>query len=72
VDAQSDNLTVASRLQWHRSSVCGSDACVEVAISDNRAFVRRSTDPAGTHLVFDAQEWRSFLAGARGHEFDID
>ena len=33
-----------------------------VAISDKRAYVRSSKDAAGAYLVFDAEEWRTFLS----------
>jgi Domain of unknown function (DUF397) len=72
VNIQSDNSAVASRIQWRTSSLCGNDGCVEVAISENRAFVRSSKDITGTYLVFEAAEWKAFLAGARNYEFDID
>jgi pyocin large subunit-like protein len=72
MNIQGNNSAGASRIQWRTSSLCGTDACVEVAISDNKAFVRSSKDTASGYLVFDAVEWRAFLAGAKNHEFDID
>jgi hypothetical protein len=72
MDALNEQPGVAPRLQWRRSSRCGSDGCVEVAISDQKAYVRSSHDAAGAYLVFNAEEWRSFLAGAQNQEFDID
>ena len=72
MNIQSDGSADASLIQWRASSLCGTDTCVEVAISDGKAFVRRSKEPAGGHLTFDAAEWRAFLAGVRNHEFDID
>ena len=72
MNIQSDNSTLASRVQWRTSSLCANDGCVEVAISDNKAFVRSTRDTAGKYLVFDAAEWRAFLAGVQNHEFDID
>ena len=65
-----DNFVVSSQLHWRRSTKCDSDTCVEIAILDNKAYLRNPKD-AGPYLVFDAEEWRSFLAGARDHEFDI-
>jgi hypothetical protein len=72
MDALNEQPGVAPRLQWRRSSRCVNDACVEVAICDNEAFVRSSKDRPGGHLVFDAAEWNAFLAGVQDHEFDID
>jgi hypothetical protein len=60
-----------STLDWRRSTYCGNEACVEVAISDSTAFVRNSR-VADAYLVFDGEEWTRFLAGVRNHEFDID
>jgi predicted secreted Zn-dependent protease len=67
-----DYPVVSSPLHWRRSTKCASETCVEVAISGNRAYVRSSKDAAGAYLVFDAEEWRSFVSGVRDHEFDID
>lgn len=72
VGYQNINPDLPSLLDWRRSMQCGTEACVEIAISDHKAFVRSSTSAAGTYLVFDAEEWRSFLAGVRNNEFDID
>jgi hypothetical protein len=66
-----DNVAI-SQLHWLRSARCASETCVEIAISGNKAYLRSSKDAAGPYLVFDVEEWRSFLAGARNHEFDID
>jgi hypothetical protein len=45
---------------------------VEVAISGDKAYIRSSkVGAAGEYLVFDAREWRSFIAGAQNNEFDI-
>lgn len=64
------NFVVSSQLDWRSSARCDSDTCVEIAIWENRAYLRNSRD-TGRYLVFDAEEWRSFLAGAQDHEFDI-
>ena len=68
-----DNLAVSTGLDWRRSTRCGSESCVEVAISSGKAYIRSSKDGAGdAYLLFDADEWRSFLMGVRNNEFDID
>ena len=72
MNIQGKNLAGASLMGWRKSSLCGTDTCVEVAISANKAFVRNSKDTARGYLVFDAAEWTSFLAGVQNHEFDID
>jgi hypothetical protein len=67
-----NNFAVSSRLDWRRSTYCGSEGCIEVAILDDKAYVRSSKDAAGAYMVFDIEEWRNFLAGVRDHQFDID
>jgi Domain of unknown function (DUF397) len=70
---ETDSSAGVSLNQWRRSSLCGNNACVEVAITGNKAFVRSSKDTLGAYLVFDAEEWRAFLAGVRTERvFDID
>jgi predicted secreted Zn-dependent protease len=72
VNIQTGNSAEALQIKWRMSSLCGNDGCVEVAISDNKALVRSSTDATAGYLAFDAAEWKAFLAGVRNHEFDID
>jgi Domain of unknown function (DUF397) len=68
-----ENSAVLSRLHWRRSTKCANESCVEVAISGKKVYIRSSkSQTVGAYLVFDAGEWRSFLAGARNSEFDID
>ena len=45
--------------------------CVEVAFNAEAVRVRNSQDPDGPVLSFSHSEWRAFLTGARGGEFDI-
>jgi hypothetical protein len=45
--------------------------CVEVAFDAEVVRVRNSQDPGGAVLSFCHAEWRAFLTGARGGEFDI-
>lgn len=59
-------------LSFERSSLCASSCCVEVALvrHTGQVYVRNSQDH-GTRIAFSAEEWRAFLAGAKGNEFDI-
>jgi hypothetical protein len=59
---QESDPVVPSTLDWRRSTDCGNEACVEVAISDSRVFVRNSKI-AAAYLVFDEEEWKGFLVG---------
>jgi hypothetical protein len=70
--AQSQDPIATSLLEWRRSSRCGSDACVEVAIFNRKVFVRNSKNASDKYLIFDAEEWKSFIAGAQNNEFDIE
>lgn len=65
-------MTDLSNAVWRKSSLSGSgNDCVEVA--DNLpgiVAVRDSKDPHGPTLVFDPGEWRAFISGVKGGEFD--
>lgn len=58
---------------FETSSFCGSSACVEVDRTSDapHVLVRDSKDLSIAPLVFTAEEWRDFLAGAKGGEFDL-
>lgn len=51
-------------LTWCRSSHSDDGNCVEVAWA-GAVLVRDSKDPHGPILLFDIQEWRSFVADLR-------
>lgn len=57
---------------WRKSTRSGSDSnCVEVAFAaDGAVGVRDSKDRPGPHLEFTPAEWRAFLGGVKGGEFD--
>jgi hypothetical protein len=58
-------------LPWRKSSFSSANGCVEAApLADGLIAVRDSKDPDGGHLVYNALEWRAFLAGVRNGEFD--
>jgi Domain of unknown function (DUF397) len=58
---------------WRKSTRSGANGCVEVAfIDDGRIAVRDSKDrQRGPVLKFTAEEWRAFVGGVRGGEFDL-
>ena len=58
------------RLNWRTSIGCESIACVEVAMSGSRVWVRQSVNPDSPVLEFTKDEWMVFLAGAKSGEFD--
>jgi hypothetical protein len=58
---------------WRKSSYSANGAnCVEVASNlPGVVAVRDSKDRHGPALVFAPDEWRAFVAGVRGNEFDL-
>jgi hypothetical protein len=59
-------------VRFAKSSYSGSGGCVEVGrTSHGEVWVRDSKDREGPILAFTAEEWRAFLAGVRGGEFDL-
>lgn len=62
-----DNVT------WVKSTRSGpyTDNCVEIAFAGpNDIRVRDSKNPTGPVLMFNADEWDAFVAGAKDGEFD--
>lgn len=57
-------------LDWHKSRVCESGACIQVARWGNRVLIGNTNDPDGPASEFTMDEWRNFLAGAKMGEFD--
>ena len=63
-------LSVTTR--FYRSSYCGVNGCVEVALlPDHRIAVRDAKDnnPGAPVLLFDQTEWTAFLRGVTAGEF---
>lgn len=60
-------------LAWRKSSYSDSGGeCVETAVlPDRRVAVRHSKQPGGAILLYTPAEWRAFVAGAKGGEFDL-
>ncbi len=60
---------------WRKSTKSGDNggACVEVAGNlPGIIAVRDSKNPDGPALIFTPGEWRAFVDGVRGGEFDLD
>jgi len=49
---------------------CETNACVEVSQEYGSVFVRNSKDPRRT-IVFDSEEWSTFLEAVKRGEFDL-
>jgi hypothetical protein len=53
--------TSAEKLVWHRSSLCGTSTCVEVASGPSAVHLRDSKNPDGPWLEFSHPVWRDLI-----------
>jgi hypothetical protein len=58
---------------WRKSTRSGSNGpdCVEVATQPDVVGVRDSKDRSGPALGFAPAEWKAFVDGVKGGEFDL-
>nr|WP_152486363.1 DUF397 domain-containing protein [Nocardiopsis lucentensis] len=57
-----------SNPSWFKSSYSGTVSdCVEAAHLPRHVAVRDSKHPDALHLLFEAREWRAFVAGVETH-----
>jgi len=63
-------IVKSNRVAWRKSSVSGSENCVEVAAAEGSVLIRNSKDPHGPMLTFSGPEWAWFLARMHKGEFD--
>ena len=59
------------QLNWRTSSFCSNGACVEIAVTDDSVLVADSKESRRQALVYTKEEWRDFIAGVKGGEFDV-
>jgi ATP/maltotriose-dependent transcriptional regulator MalT len=59
-------------IRWIRSRFCSGGDCVEVAFTPTGVRLRDSKNPHRAPLAFTVQEWRAFIAGAAGGQFNPD
>ena len=57
--------------KYKRSSYCGTNACVEVAIGDDVVSVRDSKNLEAGELRFTHDEWRAFVIGVKADELSL-
>jgi hypothetical protein len=57
-------MTYHAQQPWRRSPYCDSAACVEVAVTGDRVYVRNSAAPESV-LSFTHEEWHVFVRGLR-------
>jgi len=55
---------------WHTASRCEGGQCVQVGTLGDSVLIRNSADPDGTSVTLSQDEWREFLARAKGGDFD--
>jgi|tagenome__1003787_1003787.scaffolds.fasta_scaffold15116546_2 hypothetical protein len=65
-------MSKSSQENWRKSSFCGANGCVEVAISSHGVGVRDSKDATSPVLQYTPREWLDFLKAVRAGEFDLD
>jgi hypothetical protein len=57
-------------ISWRKASACHQGSCIEVAQINDSIAIRDSKDPDGPILLYSSEEWKTFLSGAKGGEFD--
>lgn len=56
---------------WSVSAFCAGGDCVEIGrLADGSVAVRDTKNREGGALVFTADEWSAFVAGAKAGQFD--
>lgn len=60
----------AVNVDWRTSKSCTSGNCVEVAALGDSIAIRDSKSPSSAVLLYIANEWRDFIAGAKNGDFD--
>lgn len=56
--------------EFRPALACESNQCVEVLTGEYSVAIRNNKHPEQV-VVFDHDEWRVFLAGAKAGEFDV-
>jgi hypothetical protein len=56
---------------WHKSTRCDANSCVEVAVLTNLVAIRNSTDPDGPVLTFSPDAWRGFVRSIRAGDLRV-
>lgn len=57
-------------LDWFMSHACESGACIKVARRGKSVLIGNTNSPEGPFMEFTTEEWRNFLVGAKGGDFD--
>ncbi|NMO57161.1 DUF397 domain-containing protein [Actinoplanes sp. TBRC 11911] len=59
----------SNSVEWHKSTRCSNNTCVEVARVNDEYLVRDSKNPNIAPLSFTADEWNAFVDGVTAGEF---
>jgi hypothetical protein len=66
----SAQASAQGNLDWHKARICEGGACIQVARRGDYVLIGNTNDPDGQVSEFTADEWRTFLAGAKMGDFD--
>ncbi|BCY09269.1 DUF397 domain-containing protein [Actinoplanes sp. L3-i22] len=58
-------------VDWHTSTFCAAENCVEVAVIGDSIAVRDSKNPAGAVQMYSRDEWSAFVEGITIGDFDF-
>ena len=61
---------ISGNIDWRKSRLCDSGACVGVARQNEYLLISNTSDPGGPVSRFTRKEWVTFLAGAKLGDFD--
>ncbi len=72
-DASTRDAPTLYRQAFRRSTRCSLGSCVEVAQrADGHVVIRDSKNLTHPAMAFSEEEWRAFVLGVKGGEFDFD
>jgi hypothetical protein len=63
-------MGVHSDLTWRRALNCDGGGCVMIAVHGQTVLIGDSKSPGGPVLSYSAEEWQTFLTGAKNGDFD--
>ncbi len=64
------NPVTLGKLSWRVAQRCNAGDCVQVAVDGSAVLIGDSKDPGGPVLTYSRAEWKTFVEGIRGGDFD--
>lgn len=55
---------------WYTTERCDGGACVQIGTLGESILIRSTIDPDGHWVTLSRDEWRAFVAGVKGGDFD--